>query len=184
MMSATRELLDRFAEIGATVRPAGRDQLIVRAGANPVPAELVQRLRQAKTEVLAALAPTGHAPEKLNRSASASSWWRHYLIIRTIDRELVGYRPHREAERLAFGDMILEWHRRHGGRPNPHRCAGCGDELPEFSGLVVDRDGVRVHFDAARRDDCIIAYGQKWRGAAVAALQALGLDPPAGFEPL
>ena len=39
----------------------------------------------------------------------------------------------------------------------------------------------RVHFDAARRNDCIIAFGQKWRGAAVAALKALGVDPPEGF---
>jgi hypothetical protein len=165
-MSAARELLDRFAEIGATVRPAAGDHLIVRAGANPVPAELVQRLRQAKAEVLAALAPVGHWPETLDRGGS----------------ELGGYRLHPEAERLAFCDMTLRWHRRHGIRPDLGRCAGCGDELPDFAGLVVDRDGVRVHFDAARRDDCIIAFGQKWRGAAVAALKALGLDPPVGFE--
>jgi hypothetical protein len=36
-MSAARELLDRFAEIGATVRPAAGDHLIVRAGANRFP---------------------------------------------------------------------------------------------------------------------------------------------------
>jgi hypothetical protein len=28
----------------------------------------------------------------------------------------------------------------------------------------------------------VIAYGQKWRGAAVAALRALGLDPPKGVH--
>ena len=41
---------------------------------------------------------------------------------------------------------------------------------------------MRVQFDTARGDSCIIAYGQQWRGAAVAALQALGIDPPEGFE--
>lgn len=181
-MSAARELLGRFAEIGATVRPAAGDHLIVRAGANPVPAELVQRLRQAKAEVLAALSPAGSSPVNLDRGGSELAWWHGHFIIRTIERELGGYRSHPEAERLAFSDMILEWHRRHGDRPDLHRCAGCGDELPDFAGLVVDRDGVRVHFDAARRDDCIIAFGQKWRGAAFAALQGLGLDPPVGFE--
>jgi hypothetical protein len=30
--------------------------------------------------------------------------------------------------------------------------------------------------------DCIIAYGQKWRGAAAAALRELGFDLPQGFE--
>jgi hypothetical protein len=29
--------------------------------------------------------------------------------------------------------------------------------------------------------NCIIAYGQKWRGAAITALRAIGLDPPKGF---
>jgi hypothetical protein len=181
-MSVARDLLDRLAEIGATVRPAGEDRLIVHAGAKPVPAELVHRLRQAKAEVLAALAPIGHAPEKRNRRAPASSWWFHHFTIRTIERELGGHRSHREAELLAFGDMILEWHRQHGIRPDPRRCAGCADELPDFAEIVVDRDGARVHFDSPHGVDCITAYGTLWRGAAVAGLQALGLRPPAGFE--
>jgi hypothetical protein len=181
-MTTAREVLDRLAEIGATVRPAGDHRLIVRAGANPVPAELVRSLREVKAEVLASLAPTGHSPN-LDRGGSEPAWWHRHLIIRTIERELGGYRSHRDAELLAFGDMALAWHRRHGIRPDPRRCAGCGDELPDFAGLVVDRDGARVHFDAARRDDCIIAFVQKWRSAAVAALkELLGLDPPVGFE--
>ena len=72
----------------------------MRAGADPVPAELVHRLRQAKAGVLAALASTGHAPEKLNRRAPASSSWLHHFTIRTIERELGGHRSHREAELL------------------------------------------------------------------------------------
>ena len=67
-------------------------------------------------------------------------------------------------------------------RPEPGRCAGCGDEIPSDVGLRVDRNGARVHFDGVRRDDCIIAYGQRWRGAAGVALKALGLDQPVGFE--
>ena len=78
--------------------------------------------------------------------------------------------------------MILEWHRRHGARVLPDRCAGCGDDLPDGAGLIVNSDGARVHFDGVRGVDCIIAYGTRWRGAAVAGLQALGLRPPEGFE--
>jgi hypothetical protein len=74
--------------------------------------------------------------------------------------------------------MILEWHRRYGARPDPFRCAGCGDGMPSKDGLALN-DGARVHLDAVRRVDCIIAYGQKWRGAA---LRELGFDPPQGFE--
>lgn len=181
-MTTAREVLNRLAEIGATVLPAGDDRLIVRAGSNPVPAELVQRLRAAKTEVLAALAPARHPPESPDRGSSERAWWRRHFIIRTIARELGGYRSRRDAELLAFADMILKWHRMYGARPDPRRCAGCDDELPDFAGIVVDRGGVRVHFDTARRDGCIIAYGQRWRGAAVFGLQAFGLDPPQGFE--
>jgi hypothetical protein len=87
---------------------------------------------------------------------------------------------HAEAERLAFGEMLLEWHRQHGARPDTHRCAGYGDDMPGNSGLVLC-DGARVHFDAVRGVNCIIRYGKKWRGTA-AALRELGFDQPQGFE--
>ncbi len=38
----------------------------------------------------------------------------------------------------------------------------------------------RVHFDEER--ECLIRFGQRWRNEAVAALQAIGIEPPAGFE--
>jgi hypothetical protein len=56
-MTAARDLLADLAAIGATVEPVG-DRLILRAGAVPVPAALVARIRDAKAEVLAALAPS------------------------------------------------------------------------------------------------------------------------------
>jgi hypothetical protein len=78
--------------------------------------------------------------------------------------------------------MILEWHCRYGARPDPHRCAGCGDDLPSKGGLALC-DGARVHFDAVRKVDCIITYGKKWRSAAAVALRVLGFNPPEGLEP-
>jgi hypothetical protein len=54
-MSTARNLLDDLAVIGATIRPEG-DRLILRAGATPVPAGLVNRIRLAKAELLATLA--------------------------------------------------------------------------------------------------------------------------------
>jgi hypothetical protein len=53
-MSTARDLLHDLAVIGATIQPAG-DRLILRAGATPVPAGLVSRVRQAKAELLATL---------------------------------------------------------------------------------------------------------------------------------
>jgi len=175
MTSSVAELLGRLAEIGAEVRPAG-DRLIVRAGAKPVPADLVRRLRQTKAEVMAAL----EVPHADVRSDDAA-WWKRQFAIRVIERQLGGERPHDEAARLAFGDLINEWHRRHGSCLEEDCCAGCGDELPSEAGLIVDRGGIRIHFDAVRGFDCLVAYGQRWRSEAVTALEAMGLDAPGVF---
>jgi hypothetical protein len=54
-MTMARNLLRDLALIGATIQPEG-DRLILRAGAIPVPAGLVGRVRRAKAELLATLA--------------------------------------------------------------------------------------------------------------------------------
>jgi hypothetical protein len=70
MTATAQELLDRFAEIGASVCTDGdKDRLIVRAGAQPVPAALVRQLREAKAQILAAL---GTAPEPQTGDAGNS----------------------------------------------------------------------------------------------------------------
>jgi hypothetical protein len=170
-MTTAHEVLDRLAEIGATVRPAG-DNLIVRAGAKPVPAELVRRVRHAKADILAALAPA---------AVAAAVRWRDRFAARTV-HWFHNDRRWADAECLAYGEVTLDWHRRHGARPDPRLCAGCGDDLPGETGLVLC-DGARVHLDGVRGVNCVIAYGKKWRGAAVAGLTALGLDPPSEFDP-
>jgi hypothetical protein len=53
-MSTARDLLHDLSTIGATIQPEG-DRLILRAGDTPVPACLVDRIRRAKAELLAAL---------------------------------------------------------------------------------------------------------------------------------
>jgi hypothetical protein len=108
------------------------------------------------------------------------TWWRVFYEERAVIREIDGKRPMEEAVGLAFGDVIIKWHHRYGVRPDSRRCAGCDDELPADAGLILC-DGTRVHLDGARGINCAIAYGLKWRGAAVAALRVLGLDPPPGF---
>jgi hypothetical protein len=167
-MSGAVELLRRLSEIGATVNPAG-DKLVVRAGARPVPAELVKHLRAAKAEVLAALTPATGGRD--------AAWWRRELTVRTL---VLGERSRGEAERLAFDHLVLEWHRDHGARVPEWQCAGCGKPIggPEVLALA---DGNRVHFQAL---DCLLRYGERWRAAATAALRAFGLHPSEGSEPL
>jgi hypothetical protein len=119
-------------------------------------------------------------PASLNVAADPA-WWHDFFEERAAIREIDGGRSREDAERLAFDDVILKWHHHHGAHSDPRRCAGCGVKLVGEADLVLS-DGARVHLDAARGVNCVITYGQKWRGAAVAALRALGLDPPKGFS--
>jgi hypothetical protein len=85
MTTAARELLDRFAEIGASVRPGGEDRLVVSAGARPVPAALVQQLREAKAEILAVLvsdrgAKVGDADDAAPDMAAAPFHQSHHPL--------------------------------------------------------------------------------------------------------
>ena len=157
-MSVADDLLDRFLAVGARVE-ATDSRLLVRAGAQPVPAELVQRLRDAKTEVLATLAP---------------AWWRRQFVVRTITRELGGLRPRSKAQWLAWGELECRWHRLYGEHVAECQCAGCGRPIGGVPSLDL-QDGNRVHLDQL---DCIIRYGERWRGAATLGLAAMGLKPP------
>jgi hypothetical protein len=178
-MSTAADLLDRLGEVGAKVEAAG-NRLIVRAGPKPVPGELVQRLREAKADVLAALAPAGRSPA----AAAAfypcypreAVWWRRHFVIRTIDRSLSGARSHAEAAQLAWGDLRDRWNTLHGERVSPDLCCGCRRPIGDGRTLKLG-DGNRVHFDDL---DCLLQHGRRWRRAATRALVALGLRPPAG----
>jgi hypothetical protein len=170
-------LLRRAQEAGLAVQAEG-DRLIIRG---PKRAESVARLLiDHKRDVLAALAPR-EAARVPDEDVVDRACWRDRYATRIVHRFRRRH-PWQEAERLAFGELILAWHRQHGASPDPGRCAGCGDDLPEDAGLAVDRGGARVHFDGVRGIDCIIGYGARWRGAAMAGLQAIGLHPPEGFE--
>ena len=166
-MSVAGDLLDWLAEIGARVETADSRRLIVRAGPQPVPGELVQRLRAAKDEVLATLAPT---------------WWRSRFTVRTIKHELGGVRSRSEAERIAWGELECRWHRQEHEAVREWQCAGCDEGIGGRAALVLG-DGNRVHLDTPGLG-CLLNYGRRWRGAATLALAAMGLRPPSddGFR--
>jgi hypothetical protein len=174
-MTAAAELLDRLTEIGATVHPAGAGRLLVRAGANPVPAELVRRLREAKVEILAALAPAvapSHVP--LDDHAIDPAWWRREFMVRTLSWELAGTRSQAVAQWLAWGQIEDRWHRSYGERVARDLCAGCRRPLAGAEALDMI-DGNRVHLASL---DCLVRHGERWRHAATRALAAMGLQPP------
>jgi hypothetical protein len=174
-------LLHRAHDAGLRLKAIG-DQLLVEGPRRAEP--LVRLLAVHKAEVMAVLTEAADLARHAPRACAATGkpeYWRDFFDERAAHREFDGGYSRAEAERLAFGEMLLEWHRRHGARPDPHRCAGCGDDMPGNGGLTLC-DGARVHFDAVRGVNCIISYGRKWRRAAVAALRELGFDQPQGFE--
>jgi hypothetical protein len=157
-MSHAEDLIRRVIECGAKVEAAD-GRLIVRAGAHPVPGELVERLREAKTDVLENLSP---------------SWWRRQFVACTVNYELGGTRSHEEAARLAWGELECRWLWLY-GEPLPEwQCAGCGEPIGATP-CVHFQDGNRVHLQSM---DCLISYGKRWRGAAAQALLAMGLESP------
>jgi len=105
--------------------------------------------------------------------------WRTLFELRVAYRQKSGQRTIADAEILAFGDCLVQWHHRNGARQQGERCVGCGEPFIDGNALDLGQ-GARVHLDP--RLSCLTRYGQAWRSAAVAALHALGLDTPMGFE--
>jgi hypothetical protein len=74
------------------------------------------------------------------------------------------------------------WHLRHHPVADPDRCAGCGEWMLDGPGMRM-LDGAVIHFGNPDRLDCLILYGEAWRGAASAALMAFGLKNPHLVQP-
>jgi hypothetical protein len=168
-----QELLDCVAEIGASVRPGDKDRLVVRAGTRPVPAALVRQLREAKAQILAALASDLELQES-DAVDSDPAWWQLHYIVRTDHWEMSGYRCRAEAEELAWGNLQIRWHRQHGKRFPVWQCAGCDQPIGSLTAFDLG-DGNQVHLHTL---DCLIRYGYRWRGGATRALTAMGLTRP------
>jgi hypothetical protein len=154
-------LLDRAQKAGLAVRAEG-GKLVVRG---PKRAEPVVRLLAAhKGEIITALAD--EARDWQTRHKEAIQHWAT---------------PHDkgEAARLAWSEMENRWHRLHGVLVPASRCAGCGSGIAGTIPIFDMGDGNQVHFDSL---DCLIRYGQRWRGAATRALVAMGLQPPASDD--
>ena len=168
-------LLRRAHEAGLAVDVDG-NTLVIRG---PKRAKHLARLLiEHKLDVMAALVPEEPASQAVELSPDPA-WWRHHYLVRTINWELSGARPESSAQRIAWSELLNEWHRRHGTRISQGQCAGCGEPIGGRTTLDL-ADGNRVHLDGL---DCVLRFGERWRREATAGLRALGLDPPARFEP-
>lgn len=150
------ELISAVHASGGTIRCDG-DMIELWAPA-PLPANLVARIREAKPALLAALAEPA---DWLARYCEALVYWG-------------ALHPPGKAARLAWGELQNRWHRLHGERVPEWQCAGCDEPIGGLPVLDLG-DGNRAHLD---RLDCLIRYGERWRGAATRALVSIGLQPP------
>jgi hypothetical protein len=103
--------------------------------------------------------------------------WRRWMGRIYHNRVASGRSPH-DAHRLTLGEAECVWHERYGAVPDRDHCAGCGVLMIDHPGSPLP-DGARVHLDEVHGVECLIAYGDRWRGAARAALEAMGIK---GFE--
>ena len=143
-MNAARQLLDDLAVIGATVEPAG-DRLILRAGPTAISAALVNRVREAKADLIATLRGSKHGQQKPAKSP---------------DRQF----PHPTSEA-----RVVEWLNEHPTPSPPGRCAWCG--TTESLGAVVLPFGTEPGTHTWLHAECWPAWHQARRAEAAAALR-------------
>jgi hypothetical protein len=148
-MNAARELLDDLAVIGATVEPAG-DRLILRAGPTAIPAALVNRVREAKADLIETFArhETGEEQEPLGKSQ-------------------------RQFKPRASEACVVEWLNQHPAPSAPGRCAWCG--MPESTAAVVVPFGTQPGTHTWLHAECWPAWHQSRRAEAAMALRRMGI---------
>jgi hypothetical protein len=153
-VSALAEVLREAADADVTVAVVAGD-VKVRAPHKPAP-ELVVRLRTAKPEIL-----------HLHR--------QHGERLATYAARY----PAETAERMAFNVATTAWHTAHGHKPPITHCAGCHAPLANQNGTIRLHDGAHLHDS----NECLKAWGEKWRTGAADALARIGISRPATWEP-
>jgi len=146
-MNAARQLLNDLAVIGATLEPAG-DRLILRAGPTAIPAALVNRVREAKADLIAML----RGPKRVQHANESP------------DRNF----PHQTSEA-----RVVEWLNEYPAPSPPGRCAWCG--TTESPGAVVLPFGTELGTHTWLHAECWPAWHQARRADAIAALNATAI---------
>lgn len=123
-MTAVRDLVAEAERFGAAFEVLD-GRLKIRAAA-PLPDDLVNRLRHAKADILAALDSSKQQVEN----------WREVFDQRVAIMTVVGGATEADAQAAAFEQCVAEWLMKNPVSAGaPDRCAQCG--LPGSSGGVV-----------------------------------------------
>jgi hypothetical protein len=176
MTAVAMDVLASIRRHGGDVKVIAPDCLKVRAPMDLLP-DFVRQVRAVKPELIAALSAIASSSELADPAKAVPATdvhrWQRRFTAKTF-QWLAGNRDWEGAKRLAWGDLQNEWHVKHGRRWPTWQCAGCDAPIGRLRALDLP-DGNRVHFEPI---DCLVMFGKRWRGAAIAALIELGLEPP------
>lgn len=125
---------------------------------------------------VARVAHVAHEREHDPHGAADATDWRELYQERAAMRQYSGGYGRDVAERLAYGECIEHWCELHPEPLKPELCAGC--RAPLVADVLDLPDGARVHWEREREFWCLVAYGFRRKRRAVAALAALGVQPP------
>jgi hypothetical protein len=166
-MNTARKLLEDLAVIGATIEPAG-DRIILRAGNNKIPADLIIRVRQAKAELLDTLAACPVTQEW------AAEEWQAFYDERAGILEFDGGLSRTIAEAQAFEACIIEWLTRNPAPSPAGHCAWCGER--ETKSVRVVPFGSEPGTHAWLHGECWRPWQKLRKARAAAVLAAMGID--------
>jgi hypothetical protein len=130
-MTSAQHLIAEVRALGGILSVAGERLRIV--SDDPVPDELLTRLRAAKSEVIDVIR---------RRMRWAPQDWRDYFDERAAILEHEAALPRAEAEAVALGHCIVKWHALN---PPPdrgsHACCFCGQQAGVDALVVLAGDG-------------------------------------------
>lgn len=145
----------------------------------PSPEPQANQAVQQQIAPVAQLARTTVRPQEMvEPSGDDADAWGEWIAGVASRWQVRGW-TEEQAYRIAWGYAENVRWKRHGIRPGPDCCAGCGETLDSVSARQI-AEGVYVHDDGEDEDAlrCQIAFGLQWRGAARTALVAMGLTAP------
>ena len=146
------------------------DDLALEADSQP-PAEILERLARHKAGIVALLRPgrDGWSPED----------WQAHFDERAGVAGFDGGLPRPEAEARAFECCVVEWMNRNFERSPPGRCLACGGGDRADDALLPH--GIEPTGHVWLHSRCWPGWHARRKAGAVAALEAMGIAPPAGF---
>jgi hypothetical protein len=153
-MSAARDVLADLDLIGARLEPVG-DRLILRAGPKTIPAALVRRVREAKTDLLATLA-----------------FRKNHLDLGSYGNGDRCGKSH-DGRHRTLESRIVNWVNQNPTPSPPGRCTWCG--ASESPSAVVLPFGTEPGTHTWLHSECWPAWQKARRADAIAALRAI--DP-------